>query len=91
MALVRLPASMREFSKDKPEVRVAGATVREVVDDLERQCPGLKARLLDEHGAVRRYLNLFLNDEDVRFLGGLDAKVAATDRVTIIPAIAGGA
>jgi molybdopterin converting factor small subunit len=82
---------MRALSKDKPEVRVDGATVREVLDQLEVQCPGTRARLLDEKGEVRRYLNLFLNDEDVRFVGGLDAKVAAADRLTVIPAIAGGA
>jgi len=82
---------MRALSNQKPEVRADGATVREVVEELERQCPGIRARLLDERGEVRRYLNLFLNDEDVRFLGGLDAKVTAADRLTIIPAIAGGA
>lgn len=82
---------MRALSKDKAEVRADGATVREVLDQLEAQCPGVRARLFDERGQVRRYLNLFLNDEDVRFAGGLEAKVADTDRLTIIPAIAGGA
>ncbi|MHB8873388.1 MAG: ubiquitin-like small modifier protein 1 [Myxococcaceae bacterium] len=91
VATLRLPANLRPFAQDRSLVKVEGATVREALEDLERQCPGLLARLLDERGAVRRYVNLFLNDEDVRFLSGLDTKVAEGDLLTVIPAIAGGA
>ena len=64
--------------------------IGEVLRNLERACPGIGARLLDEKGAVRRYVNIFQNDEDIRFLKGLETPVAEGDKVSIIPAIAGG-
>ncbi len=90
MALVRIPTSLRGFTRNEAEVRASGATVGEVLRDLERRCPGIGARLFDERGAVRRYVNIFHNDEDIRFLQELETPVADTDRLTIIPAIAGG-
>lgn len=90
MAKVRIPTPLRTFTQNQEEVAAAGNTVRDVVKDLERQFPGLGARILDEKGAVRRYVNIFHNDEDIRFLKDLGTEVADADRITIIPAIAGG-
>jgi sulfur-carrier protein len=71
-------------------VTASGATVGEVLRELEKRFPGLVARLLDDKGAVRRYVNIFHNDEDIRFLQELETPVSDGDRLTIIPAIAGG-
>ncbi len=90
MASVRIPTSLRSFSKKQDEVRAAGATVGEVLRNLEKSCPGIGARLFDDKGAVRRYVNIFHNDEDIRFLKELETPVADGDRLSIIPAIAGG-
>lgn len=90
MAKVRIPTPLRTFTKDQEEVFAAGNTVVDVVKDLDRQFPGIGARILDEKGAVRRYVNIFHNDEDIRFLEDLSTKVSDSDRITIIPAIAGG-
>ena len=87
---VQIPAALRPFARDRSEVAAAGATVREVVADLVRRHPGMEARLLDDAGSVRRHLSLFLNDQDVRLLGELDAAVRDGDRLTLVAAIAGG-
>lgn len=90
MAKVRIPTSLRSFTRNQEEVTAAGATVGEVLRELEKRFPGLGARLLDDKGAVRRYVNIFHNDEDIRFLQELETPVSDGDRLTIIPAIAGG-
>ncbi len=90
MATIRIPTTMRSLTGNKGEVRVAGATVGEVLNNLEKAPPGLGARVFDEKGAVRRYVNVFLNDEDIRFLQELSTPVTEGDRITLIPAIAGG-
>ena len=90
MPTVRIPTSLRSLTNGEAELRVPGATVREVLNALEARCPGMASRLLDAQGRVRRYVNIFLNDEDVRFLGELDTPVAEADRVTLVPAMAGG-
>jgi molybdopterin converting factor small subunit len=90
MATIRIPSTMRVLTRNQAEVTASGATVREVLKDLDARYPGIGARLLDERGAVRRYVNVFLNEEDIRALGELDTAVKDADRLTLIPAMAGG-
>ncbi|HET9554262.1 MAG TPA: ThiF family adenylyltransferase [Anaeromyxobacteraceae bacterium] len=89
--VVRIPTPLRGLTGHRAEVRASGGTVREVLGALEAAHPGLGERLLDGRGALRRYVNLFLNEEDLRALGGLDAAVRDGDRLTVVPAVAGGA
>ncbi len=90
MATIRIPTPMRPLTRNQAEVTATGATVREVLKDLDARYPGIGARLFDERGAVRRYVNVFLNDEDIRALSELDTPVKDADRLTLIPAMAGG-
>jgi len=90
MATVRIPTPLRSFTAGKDEVSVPGTTVGEVLRNLDRQCPGIGARLLDDKGQIKRYVNVFHNDEDVRYLKALDTPVKEDDRISIVPAIAGG-
>lgn len=87
---VRIPTILRNLTGDAAEVTAEGATLREVVDKLEAAHPGLRARLLDEEGKVRRFVNLYVGDEDVRFAQGLDTPTPDGSHVSIIPAVAGG-
>ena len=87
---VRIPTILRPYTGGEKAVDGAGATLGALIDDLESRYPGLRERLVDEAG-LRRFVNVYLNDEDVRFLGGLDTAVADGDSVTILPAVAGGA
>ncbi len=87
--IVRIPTPLRTLTAGKDEVAAEGATVAELIEDLERRHPGLRERLLDEKG-VRRFINLFLGDEDIRFLDGLGTAVKSGDALSIVPAIAGG-
>jgi MoaD family protein len=91
MALVRIPASLRAFTDNQAEVVVEGKTVGEVLDNLTARHPALRSRILDENGAPRRYVNVFHNEEDIRFEKELATPVADGDRLTLVPAIAGGA
>lgn len=86
---VRVPTILRPYTNDAKTVEVQGATIAEVIADLEAQYPGIGPRIVDE-GALRRFVNVYLNDEDVRFLAGLETAVADGDSVTILPAVAGG-
>lgn len=88
-ATVRIPTPLRTLTAGQDEVAAEGATVGELIEDLERRHPGLRDRILDEKG-VRRFINLFLGDEDIRFLDGLATAVKAGDALSIVPAIAGG-
>jgi sulfur-carrier protein len=90
MPKVRIPTPLRSFTGNQDEVSVPGATVGEVLRNLDQQHAGIGARLLDDKGGIKRYVNVFLNDEDVRYLQSLDTPVAEADRISIIPAIAGG-
>jgi molybdopterin synthase sulfur carrier subunit len=87
---VRLPNILRPAVGGHATVAAEGATVGEVFDDLIRQHPGLKEQLLTADGELHRHLNIFLNDDDIRYLGKLDAKVAERDTLTLMPAVAGG-
>lgn len=87
--IVRIPAPLRTLTAGKDEVAAQGATVAEVIEDLDKKHPGLRDRLLDERG-VRRFVNIYVGDEDVRFLEGLKTELKAGDQISIVPAIAGG-
>jgi sulfur-carrier protein len=91
MATVRIPTPLRKLTDGKEEVSAAGATVGEVLTNLEGNYPGLKARICEDDGSVKRFVNIFANDEDIRFLDNLDTPVKDGDEVSIVPAIAGGA
>ena len=90
MATVRIPAPLRRLTGDRRTVRADGATLVEVVEDLERQFPGIKSRLVDGEGNVHAFVNIFVDDEDVRFLQGLRTPLRPEAEVAIIPAMAGG-
>ena len=87
---VRIPTPMRKFTSENETVAAKGATVQAVIEDLLGQYPGLKERVCDEKGSLRRFVNVFLNDEDIRFQDGPQTKVKDGDELSIIPAIAGG-
>jgi MoaD family protein len=87
--IVRIPAPLRPLTGGADEVKATGATVGEVIEDLERRHPGVRDRLLDEKG-VRRFINIYVGEEDVRFLDGLKTALKAGDSISIVPAIAGG-
>jgi len=87
---VRIPTPLRKLTRDKDTVQTAGGTINEIVESLEKQYPGLKERLCDEHGELRRFVNIYLNDEDIRFAQGKATPVKDGDEISIIPAIAGG-
>ena len=89
-ATVRIPTILRTFTSGAGEVTAEGTTLREVLDSLETSFPGIRDRILDEQGALRRFVNVYVGDDDVRFIGGLDAEVADGARISIIPAVAGG-
>lgn len=87
---VRIPTILRNYTGGQKSVEGSGATLDEVISDLDGRYDGLRGRLVDEAG-LRRFVNVYLNDEDVRFLGGLEVPVSDGDTVTVLPAVAGGA
>ena len=89
-AIVRIPTQLRTLSGGDAEVKVEGDTVGKVLAALDTQHPGFRGRLFDEDGKLRRFVNVFVADEDVRFLQGLDTPVPEGQTVSIIPAVAGG-
>jgi molybdopterin synthase sulfur carrier subunit len=89
-AKVRIPAPLRRLTKDQAVVDVEGLTVTDVILDLEKKYPGLKERLCDETGQIRRFINVFVNGEDIRFKDGAKTAVPAGAEVSVVPAIAGG-
>jgi sulfur-carrier protein len=90
MVTVRIPTQLRTLTGGSGEVRVEGATVGEVLKALDVAHGGFSERIFDESGGIRRFINVFLDDEDVRFLDGLDTRIEAGQTVSIIPAVAGG-
>ena len=87
---VRLPTIMRANAGGQSEISANGATIGEVIDDIVKQFPGTATHLRAPDGGVHRFVNVYLNDEDVRYLGKLDTKVGDGDTVSIVPAVAGG-
>lgn len=87
---VRIPTPLRKLTNDQSEVETKGGTIREIVDDLEQQFPGFKERMCDDSGELRRFVNVYVGEEDIRFLEGLETKIPEGELVSIIPAVAGG-
>lgn len=90
MANIRIPTPLRKLTKEQEVVSASGQTIEEILADLDRNYPGLKERICDDNGNVRRFVNIFVNDEDIRFMEEKATKVKETDEVSIVPAIAGG-
>lgn len=86
---VRIPAPLRPLTGGADEIAAEGATVKAVIDDLEAKHPGLRDRLCDEKG-VRRFINVYLGEDDIRFLDGLETEVKQGDSLLVVPAVAGG-
>lgn len=90
MPSVRIPTPLRRLTGEKDEVTVNSKNIGELINELEKQFPGIRERLCDETGNVRRFINLYVNNEDIRFLKGVETELKENDIVSIIPAIAGG-
>ena len=88
--LVRIPAPLRAITEGESEVQLDGASVAVVLEKLESRFPEMRRRLWDEGGQLRRFVNLYVNGEDIRFLSGVETALSAGDEVSIIPAVAGG-
>jgi sulfur-carrier protein len=87
---VRIPTQLRTLSDGTAEVPLDGKTVGELLDALDEAHPGFRGRLFDDNGKLRRFVNVFVAEEDIRFLQGLDTPVGETQTVSIVPAVAGG-
>ena len=87
---VRIPTILRQYTGGAKQVEAKGDSLRALIDDLDGAHPGLKGRLVTDEGALHRFVNIYVNDEDVRFTGALDTTLAEGDEVTILPAVAGG-
>lgn len=88
--IVRIPSPLRPLTGGQGEVSGKPGTLRALIDDLERTYPGMKSRLCEDDGTLRRFINVFVNEEDIRFLEGLDTALEPGTRVSILPAVAGG-
>ena len=87
---VRVPTPLRKFTKGIDEVDAQGNNIRSIVEDLEKNYPGIKERICDESGKVRRFVNVYVNGDDIRFLQNLETALKEGDNISIVPAIAGG-
>lgn len=87
---VRIPTPLQKLTKDKAEVEAQGKDIKELIEDLEKNFAGIQARLCDEKGALRKFINIYVNEEDIRFLEMEKTTLKEGDEVSIIPAIAGG-
>ena len=87
---VLVPTALQKFTKNQATLECSGTNIAELFDSLEEACPGIKSRLCDEEGKPRRFLNLYVNSEDIRFLEGSDTTLKDGDEVSIVPAVAGG-
>lgn len=88
--MVRIPGPLRKITNGADKVEMEGESLSALIAALEDEYPGMKERLLDEHGELRYFVNLYLNNEDVRFLKGLDTAINSGDEISIVPAVAGG-
>ncbi|PSF37516.1 molybdopterin synthase sulfur carrier subunit [Aphanothece hegewaldii CCALA 016] len=87
---VLIPTPLQKFTNDQATIECTATTVGDLINSLEQNCPGIKARLCDEDGKPRRFLNFYVNSEDIRFLEGVETSLADGDEVSIVPAVAGG-
>ena len=87
---VRIPSPLQKLTRNQEEIKLEGANIKELIESLERDSPGVKERICDESGKVRRFINIYVNEEDVRFLQQDETPLKDGDEVSIIPAIAGG-
>ena len=87
---VRIPTPLMKLTDNQSEVSAEGETITDIIDNLENQFNGIKERICDENGAPRRFINIYINEEDIRFLEGEKTVVKDGDEISIIPAIAGG-
>ncbi len=90
MSSVFIPSPLRRYTAGQSKVQVSGGTISELIENLERQYPGVKSRLCDESGQINRYVNVFVNDEEIRALQGANTRLVDKDEITIVPAMAGG-
>ena len=90
MIKVRIPTPLRPLTKGQGEVEISAGSILDLIENLNAAHPGIKARLCDESGELRRFVNIYVNEEDIRFLKGKDTSLKAGDEVSIVPAIAGG-
>ena len=90
MPVISLPSVLTPLAGGQHTISAAGGTVGEALDDLARRFPSLSPRLRDEHGAPYPFVTIYLNDEDIRFIGGFDAPVQPSDELSVVPAVAGG-
>ncbi|MEE2709024.1 MAG: MoaD/ThiS family protein [Gemmatimonadota bacterium] len=87
---VKIPTPLRKLTSNQSEIEVSGVTIDTVLSDMEASYPGIKDRICDESGDVRRFINIYVNEEDIRFMDGTGTPVKDGDRISIVPAIAGG-
>jgi len=87
---VRIPPILRTYTDGEKAVSASGKSIAALIEDLDSNHPGIKGKLLDDQGGLRRFVNVYVNDEDVRFIGGLEAEVSDGDQVVVLPAVAGG-
>ena len=87
---VLIPTALQKFTNNQATLECGGTSVAELLESLEQSCPGIKSRLCDETGQPRRFLNLYVNSEDIRFLEGTDTPLNEGDELSIVPAVAGG-
>ena len=88
---VRIPTPLMKLTNNQAEISAEGGTIADILNNLESQFAGIKERICEENGAPRRFINIYLNEEDIRFLDGEKTKIKDGDEISIIPAIAGGA
>ena len=90
MTTVRIPSPLRRYTNGQSKAETRGVNINDIINNLEAQFPGVKSRLCDDNGQIKRYVNVFVNDKEIRTLQGANTPVADSDEVSIVPAMAGG-